>query len=122
MPTLELRQRLEQPLEQLLQLLDLPVNWDSYGSRCIDRRAVASGILLLVQIMGEDVPTPQVCPVPGGGVQLEWQRANRALELEALPDGSVQFLTVDGDRMEEGSLDTRTGERTQELVRWLCAL
>ena len=113
--------RLQQPIDQILGFRDLPENWDSYGSRSIDDRAIACSLVLLIQAELEKTHAPHVCPVPGGGVQLEWQSGQRALELEALPDGSAQFLRVDGETMDEGPLDPSDPLRVRSLIRWLRA-
>ena len=110
---------LDEAMERLLGLHSLPAGWDSYGSPAIDARAVASGLLLLTQAALEGLPTPHVCPVSGGGVQLEWEIGARGLELEALPDGSVQFLKVQGDVMQEGPLDLPRRDDVRLLLRWL---
>ena len=115
----DLPERLQQPIDQILGFRDLPENWDSYGSRSIDDRAIACSLVLLIQAELEKADAPHVCPVPGGGVQLEWQAGQRALELEALPDGSAQFLRVDGQTMDEGPLDPSDPTRVRALLRWL---
>jgi hypothetical protein len=113
--------RLQQPIDQLLGFRSLPPDWDSYGSRPIDDRAITCGLVLLLQAEGEMAHAPHVCPVPGGGVQLEWQVGQRALELEVLPKGSVEFLRIDGDTTVEGSLDPRDRTQVATLLRWLFA-
>ena len=50
----------------------------------------------------DDLPLPQVVPVPGGGVQLEWRHGRREVEIEILPDGTMEFLRVeDGEPRDE---------------------
>ena len=112
---------LRPPIDLILGLRELPDDWDSYGSPPIDDRAVACGLVLLIQAEQENAPAPQVCPVPGGGVQLEWQNGPRALELEALPDGSAQFLRVDGDTMDEGPVELHGLPQVRTLLQWLFA-
>ena len=99
----------------------MPTDWDSYGSRPIDDRAIACSLVLLIQAESEKAHPPHVCPVPGGGVQLEWQLGRRALELEALPDGSARFLRVDGETMHEGPLDPNEQTQVRSHVQWLFA-
>ena len=117
----ERRQRLVAALTQLENLLSLPAGWDSYGSPPIRLEAVARGMGLLGDALWYGAPAPQVCPVPGGGVQLEWQARRKGLEVEVLPDGSVQFLKDDNGRMDEGPLDPTRPGGLRELVDWLIA-
>jgi hypothetical protein len=67
----------------------------------------------------DDPPEPRVVPVPGGGLQFEWQTATRELELEVLPDGSVEFLTVAGEHMQEGPVSSDQAEEVRRLIGWL---
>ena len=95
-----------EPIQAALSLLSLPRGWDRAESpppsdmpvgRAIDviRSAASLGF--------DDIPAPHVFPVPGGGVQLEWLQGDRRLEVEVLPDGSTQFVSIrDGDPVKEG--------------------
>jgi hypothetical protein len=81
-------------------------------------RALFALIELLHRLTHRDLPPPHLSPVPGGGLQLEWELPPRGLELEVLPDGSVAFLTVENDVVQEGPLGEEVG-RLQELIGWL---
>lgn len=109
-----------QSVKSVLQMQKLPSDWDSYGSPPPARKAVDASLVLLWQItkLGlEDLPVPHVVPVPGGGIQFEWQVGSRELELEVLPDGSAEFLKVeDGDPIVEGPLE---GWKMLALFAWL---
>ena len=117
----EALRRLQHPIDQILGFRALPQNWDSYGSRPIDDRATACSLVLLIQAELHEAHAPFVSPVPGGGVQLEWQFGRRALEFEALPDGSAQFLRVDGETMSEGPLDPSDQTQVRTHIQWLFA-
>jgi len=59
---------------------------------------------------------PHIAPVPGGGIQLEWDRDNRSLELEIHPNGHLEFLVCEGDEMVDGPLSERI---LPYLLHWL---
>lgn len=117
---------LQSTLKSLAEFRKLPDNWDSYNSPRITRAACQALRDILLQIDDNSLPEPFVCPVPGGGLQLEWEVGKRELELEFLPDGSIEFLTVDKnanhleDSMTEGKVD---GENiiviVQRVLEWL---
>ena len=117
----EALRRLQHPIDQILGFRALPPNWDSYDSRPIDDRAIACSLVLLIQAELPMAHAPFVSPVPGGGVQLEWQLGQRALEFEALPDGSAQFLRVEGETMNEGPLDPSDQTQVRTHIQWLFA-
>lgn len=91
--------------KKLGELTNLPENWNSYGSRRIQQEAIETTAKLLSDLVKIDMPEPQIFPVSGGGVQLEWENAKCELEIEILPDRSIEYLIVDeqGD-MHEGKL------------------
>ena len=95
-----------QAIKRLFRAAELPADWDSYGSPPPSRLAVSMAIWVIQAINLDDLPIPDVVPVPGGGIQLEWQCGARELELEILPDGALLFLkSQDGEPIEEGPLE-----------------
>lgn len=87
---------------QLDAIAALPAGWDSYGSASLDLRVVeAAWHLLLCLYDAGGVRKPHVNPMPSGGVQLEWESADRYFELEVLPEGGVEcFWRDDKDGVE----------------------
>jgi hypothetical protein len=69
-------------LQTLGQLLTLPRNWDSYGSRPVDPASVWATWRLLLAMMRDDSPVPTVVPTSRGGVQIEWHTRGIDLEIE----------------------------------------
>ena len=111
-----------QALKAVCQLVNLRYDWDSYRSPPISSMALTASTRLIAIIDPEDLPVPQVFPVPGGGLQLEWVVGVRELELEILPDGRVEFLKVEGGQpIEEGQLRLGTYGRVFSILSWLTA-
>lgn len=114
MPVTSLREWVKRVVPQLLNLAELPQDWDSYGG-------VAPSRDFVEQIIGTlkclDV-SPDVAPaaVPGsdGEIQLEWHIGNRDLELEFSPDGTVRYLATEDSREEEGEIEA--DEELQLLI------
>lgn len=110
-----------QALKGVLQTVHLPNNWDSYGSPPPSLVARNTAIELIMHFDFDDLPTPDVVPVVGGGIQFEWIVGQRELELEILPDGAVEFLKAEGGRPpEEGRLMAELGH-LGSLLAWLTA-
>ena len=64
-------------------------------------------------------PLPHITPVPGGGVQFEWECFGRALEIEVLPDGTIEVLVVaDDGRTTEAQL-SEPHKQLPRLIHWL---
>jgi len=69
---------------QLVGLLNLQENWDSYGGRRVDRAEVFGAIKLLAEILDHNSPLPRIGPTGRGGVVIEWHQNGIDLEIETL--------------------------------------
>lgn len=104
----------------LFHAAKLPVDWDSYGSIPPLPKVVKNAEKLLMAIKFEDLPVPHIVPVSGGGIQIEWSAASRSLELEIMPDGSVEYLEIEADKpFYEGELEASNINQIQSLILWL---
>ncbi len=91
--------------KKLEQLSKLPENWNSYGSRPVQAEAIEITANLLSDLVKLKMPEPQIFPVSGGGLQLEWKNLGRELEIEIRCDRRIEFLVVDEEgEMYEGQL------------------
>jgi hypothetical protein len=121
-PKIELEPWQITTIEAIAGLARLPEDWDSYGSQKIRKIALATAFRIVLEIDVEDLAAPYVYPVPGGGIQLEWCILDRELEIEVIPDGSIQFLAVlENGEEEEGSFTTKQVTQLRALVRKLIA-
>lgn len=105
-------------MKRVREIAGLPTGWDGHGSPALREPAkgVAAGLVSGTDL--ESLPTPHISPVPGGGLQFEWHVGPRELEIEVLPDGSIEYLAVPGEEeMIEGVLDDTAVLDT--LFRWL---
>jgi hypothetical protein len=106
-------------LKTISELGGLPNNWDGYGSPMLheEARIIAVQVLSLLAWTGADAP--HIAPVPGGGLQFEWDVADRSLELEVLPSGEIEFLvTMDNGWSREGPI-TSKDKQIPFLTKWL---
>lgn len=104
-------------LKGIFRVKRLAENWDGEGSPRPSTIALHAASELLVSLPFEDLSTAFVSPTSMGGVQLEWTQNGRELEIEILPDGSMEFLTVvNGNPQNEGPT---TREQVPSLARWL---
>jgi hypothetical protein len=107
-------------LRAISDLMQLDDNWDSYGSPRIQRAAVERAVQVLRAADKQDPPPPRIVPVSGGGLQIEWAAGARELEVEMLPDGSIEFLRVEGNEMTEAPLPPgRVDLVVPMLLEWL---
>lgn len=109
-----------QGIKRLITVRKLPENWDSYGSPPPTESAFAIAIRLLTAIDFDELPSPRIIPVSGGGVQLEWDVGIRELELEIMSDGSMKYLKVEhGEPLDEQEIVPLDLARLRSLVTWL---
>jgi hypothetical protein len=106
---------------KVTELSNLSENWDSYGSSSIQPPAIEMALKILSLVDRQGVATPQIFPVSGGGIQLEWQSGSRELELEILPNGMLEYLVVDEQKnMQEGSLPAQEEYNIYSLInKWV---
>lgn len=83
-------------LRDISRLSGLDENWDSYGSPPLDGTVIQLAVVFIEALVGWSMvlPRPAIAPVPGGGLQFEWEWGDRALELELIPGGSIEYLKV----------------------------
>jgi len=97
-------------LDKVAGLAQLPHNWDGYGSPRIDPAAIAAARRFVASVAFEGLPLPNVSPVLGGSVGLQWRYGEKELEFTFHPSGEVEFLRVLGadltrdENMETGTL------------------
>lgn len=105
-------------VDRLRELSLLSDDWDGYGSLPITEPAKQVAVKLLsVMWSYSGIPSMRLDPVSGGGLQFAWEIGTRGLEVEILPNGSVEYLVADGDDMVEGALNEPA--TLLHLLRWL---
>jgi hypothetical protein len=114
---------LSSALADIARVAALPPNWDGHGSPQLGAKEREYATDLLASIDYEDLPAPNIVPVSGGGIQLEWQHRGRELELEIVAGSQgLLFLKVyEDETAEEGCYLIADWVKTQELLRWLIA-
>lgn len=103
--------------KRLQQLENLPKDWNSYGSIPPTSLVLHITRMLLTSIGDREMPAPDLSPVHGGGIQIEWHKANREFELEVFPDGHLEFLKIENNEiLEEG---VASSSKFNSLISWL---
>ena len=66
--------------QRLDELTSLPWGWDGGRSGPVSAECARFASVLIERLCAIDVPTPQIVPLSGGDLQLEWNM--NALEIE----------------------------------------
>lgn len=77
-------------LEKIESFKDLKDDWDSYGGREIDKRAISAASAF--------VAGTQPVPTCRGGIQLEWHLGGMDLEIVFDHEGKVESVLWSRDR------------------------
>lgn len=96
----ELPPGLDELAARFVEIAGLADDWDDYGARSIDRRAILLAARFIKATSQAGLPAPEVFPIPNGGVQLEWTARTMELELEIEPGGATAVFV--GDDAESG--------------------
>lgn len=104
-------------LQALLRLTD---NWNGMGASAVSDRTVTAAGRMLEDASRYSIPAPSVAAASDGGVALEWHVSARQLELEVLPDLSLEFAQFDsGSLVGEGVIGSADDPEATRLFRWL---
>jgi len=108
---------LEACLARIDRLAALEENWNSYGARKVDPRAIELGKLFVVHLasMHGGIECPQVAASPDGNPAFswEWHNHSRELSVEITPGGTIRYSYVDE---ENPSQDTEGETDDPDLV------
>jgi hypothetical protein len=67
----------------------------------VQRQIAHQALRVLVEVMEIDSPAPSVVPLSDGGIQVEWHRHGRNLEIEFPADSAPGFYYYeDGNELE----------------------
>ncbi len=106
--------------KNLRNILQLDNNWDGYGSPPISQQLVQHTSNFLSCLENENIPTPFIGPISGGGIQLEWHINNRELEIEFIESNVIGFLKVhEDDSLEEGEFPSNDFDCARRIIEWL---
>jgi len=107
-------------IKNVVDLSKLNAGWDTYNSAAVTGPAKTQAIRVMTCLNRSRLPAPTIGPISGGGLQFEWNVGPRALELEVLPDGSIEFLRqYEDDRMAEGAIPSDKLDYLREQAGWL---
>lgn len=108
-------------VEELLALLDLQPNWNSYGAPVVSPSSLGYGLALLARTTELGSLRPAVVPSPSGGFQFEWHENGVDLEVEVLPSGQLSTYFQDRETQDtrevEGDLDA-VCELVRNRIAW----
>ena len=69
------------------------------------------------------MPLPFVCPIAGGGLQIEWSFGGKEVELELVDECTIGFLRAEaapsGRIIESGEYPISDINKSRELLDWL---
>jgi hypothetical protein len=77
---------------------------------CVSAETIKIGRSILVDLAKLRMPAPAIVPVSGGGIQFEWSKSEVELEIEILPDQTIEYLVTESNAtMTEGPVESHNG-------------
>lgn len=105
-------------LNKLAGYLSLPAGWDRQNASQISENSVQVAIGLISLFRELNLPMPSLVPLSSGGLQFEWHKGEKDLEVEIRRSGNIVVLYGDGDEEDEFDLDAEQGlERLDDSAR-----
>jgi len=100
----------------------LPNNWDGYGSPPLLHNLRKNALEFLKCLEAENIPTPYIGPISGGGVQLEWHFEGRELEIEFMDPGNIGYLKkYESGSPDEGEFNPNDFDSARKIIKWLAS-
>ena len=96
-PTAGLERWQVRSIEKLAALAGLAENWDSYGSPAISEGLIDFATHVISRLVITGVPIPQIVPMHGGGIHLEFTRGARDVSIEIAANGVIDLLSSNDD-------------------------
>jgi len=88
-------------LQGFANLATLTDSWDGSGASKINGATINRALRAIEQLLPQDAPAPSIVPIPDSGLQIEWHRSHRDLEIEFSPTGAIEFYYFDENTEEE---------------------
>ena len=82
-------------LQGFANLVTLNDNWDGEGARRIDPATINRALAAMEEVLPHDASAPSIVPLQNSGLQVEWHRNGKDVEIEFNPTGSVTFYYFD---------------------------
>ena len=107
--------------QRLKDFAMLPSGWDTYDAKPIAATAIHLARQLLSAVARRFANHTSraepffVAPLPYGGVQIEWRRANKEIEVEIAPDGRFGYLLTTGEG-ENRTFEERENVSADEIL------
>jgi hypothetical protein len=110
----------EPVLQSLSERWGVRPGWDSYGARPTNPELVVRLLNVISDLLRDDSPPPQIMPLADGGVQAEWHRPGRDLEIVVPADESASYYYFNrATHVEEESELDDSYARVQDLIESL---
>jgi len=84
--------------------------WDSYGAHSIDNEALEHAKRFLNDSLFSNLDKPFITPTSNGGIQVEWNRDGKALELEFVSLTELHYFYSDSSGERESELHSNFEE------------
>lgn len=91
------RDKLLENAQTILALLELEPAWDGSRGKPLSVEAAGVAVQILIDVIPIERPSPQLVPLPSGGIQIEWHVAGNDLEIEIDAKGELHILAVTVD-------------------------
>jgi hypothetical protein len=125
-PTWADKEKYTEAFEKIGQFANMEANWDSYGAKAISKDCISKTIDILNRIIelredeGIYILPPFIAPLSDGGIQLEWERESRYLEISISYDSTINCFVMDdtseGEISIEGSI--KSFGSLKRLISW----
>ena len=107
-------------LTQVWEVEQSGENIAGLGDTRISEQTATRARLLLAMIDLTELPSPQVSPVSGGGISIQWEMGPKEVKFSFYPDGATMFYQSQDDEItKDGLLRTIMPNEVTGPLKWM---
>ena len=108
-------------VNELIRIMQLPPNWDSYGAQPVQSVLVGRAVEILSRVMEENSPPPSIVPLNDGGLQMEWHLRGQDVEIVVCTDEPPTYYYHSDTGSAEEGLPSAAYARLRSIIQGLLA-
>ena len=116
---------MQRTLDDLLEFMDFPPDWDSYNSKqpSSDAIFIAADLLItahkaLGKLIGERIEPQLITPIPNGGIEIDWGSRHTKLIIHVSPSGTLDYAYIDrqGGKHAAEEIHNTSAEKVLQMI------
>lgn len=97
----------------------LDANWDGYGASQVLNRTVVEACEYVDHLFNKGLDSYFVTPTANGDILIELKNGEKAIEIELLAEGKMEYATFESNEMVQENAFTVNSSKEKDFLNWL---